>query len=197
MTLPLTRRLSLTAMAVLLVAGLGLFVVCCEDSDTETTSSVPSTSSGTATTDSAPAASTTGTSTTGTSAGQRTTTTVPKGETGVVEVKGLVDNPMTLKTEDVEKMNVVTVTVEGPDGKQEHRGVRLSDLFAAFKIRSGATRVAMTAHADGFVVELSLQDIAWSPDALLAIGADGTLNIVIPGFDKKSWVKDLVSMEFK
>jgi len=55
----------------------------------------------------------------------------------------------------------------------------------------------MTAHADGFVVELSLQDIAWSPDALLAIGADGTLNIVIPGFDKKSWVKDLVSMEFK
>jgi len=192
MTLPLTRRLSLTAIVVLLVAGLGLFAVCCEDSDTETTSSVPSTSSGTVTSDS-----TTGTSTTGTSAGQRTTTTVPKGETGVVEVKGLVDNPMTLKTEDVEKMNVVTVTVEGPDGKQEYRGVRLSDLFATFEIRSGATRVAMTAHADGFVVELSLQDIAWSPDALLAIGADGTLNIVIPGFDKKSWVKDLVSMEFK
>jgi DMSO/TMAO reductase YedYZ molybdopterin-dependent catalytic subunit len=200
----------LTLVVVLLVAGLAVFAVCCGRSDTEgasttggsveattvgSTASATNGSPGSTTSGSAAAASST--SSTGTFAGERTTTTVPEGESGVVEVKGLVDNPMTLKVEDVEKMTVVTVTVDKASGKQEYRGVRLSDLFDACKVQSAATRVTMTAHADGYVVDLSLQDIQWSPDALLAINDDGTLSVVIPGLDRKAWVENVVSLEFK
>jgi hypothetical protein len=42
-----------------------------------------------------------------------------------------------------------------------------------------------------------LADIAASADSMLTIGDDGTLSSAIPGMDGKSWVKDIVSMEFK
>lgn len=43
-----------------------------------------------------------------------------------------------------------------------YRGVRLSELFKTAGVRREAERLAMTTHADGFVVELSLRDIYWS-----------------------------------
>ncbi len=172
-------------VAVLLLAAVALFAAACGGSDTEstTTSATTSATSGS----------------TGTAAvGANTTSTVPAGETGVLTVKGLMDNPTTLKAEDLEKMTVASITVDDPAvGEKEYRGVRLSDLFATFKLQSTATRLAMTAHANGFVTELSLQDIQWSADAMLAIGEDGTLDVVIPGSDSKMWVKDVVVLEFK
>jgi hypothetical protein len=74
--------------------------------------------------------------------------------------------------------------------------VRLSDLFAALEVQSGATTVVMTA-SDGYMAEVPLADIQASADAMLTIGDDGKLGVVTPGMESKSWVKDVVSLEFK
>ena len=127
-----------------------------------------------------------------------TTTRTPVGKSGVLEIGGLVDNPVTLSVADVKKMRVETVMVEDASGKSEqYQGVRLSELFKLVKVRGEASRVAMTAHADGYVVELSLQDIYWSPDSLLALTDEGRFDIVIPGFDRSAWVNDAVKIEFR
>jgi hypothetical protein len=179
----------LVLAALLLLAGMALVATACGGSDTASTAASSDTAATTA-------------ATPGSGGGplvvNGTTTTVQAGESGVVEVKGLIDNPTTLKTADLEKMTVVTITAEDPIlGKQDYKGVRLNELFTSFGIQNTASRLAMTAHADGFVTELALQDIQWSPDALLAISDDGNLSIVIPGLDSKTWVKDVISLEFK
>ena len=113
-------------------------------------------------------------------------------------MKGLIDNPITLTAADLEDMSPVTISVDDPTlGKQDYRGVRFSDLLTIFGVQSDASRLAMTAHADGFVTEISLMDIQWSPDALLAIGDDGKVNVVLPGLESKTWVKDVITLEFK
>jgi hypothetical protein len=167
----------LALAAALLLAGLALVANACDGADTSAT---------------------TGSSTTRTVFSRTTTTSVPEGTTGVVEVKGLVDNPMTLTKDTLEGMTVVTITADDPAlGKHDYRGVRLSDLFTLFKLKSTVGSLAMTAHANGFVTRMPLQEIQWSPDALLAINDDGTLTVVIPGMESRAWVRDVVVLEFK
>jgi hypothetical protein len=162
-------------IAVLLLAGTALLAAACDGSEEST-----STSTGGATT---------------TVGGASTITTA--GVSGAVVLKGLVDNPLTLTAADLEKMTVVTITTgDSATGKKEYRGVRFSDLFKTLKVQSGAATITMTA-SDGYTIEMSLTDILWSPDALLAIGDGGKLNVVIPDFEEKSWTKDVVSLEFK
>jgi len=133
--------------------------------------------------------------------GDETTTTAPEvsagGTTGNVSVKGLVDDPMVLTAAELEKMTVAEITVEHPKlGMTDYRGVRLSDLFTTLGVQSAAATLTMTA-SDGYMAEVALADIAGSADAMLAIGDGGVLSVVIPGVESKSWVKDVVSFEFK
>lgn len=170
------RTHSLVLVAVLLLIGV-LFITCgCGGTDETITTAAPQTT----TTAAAPAAES--------SSG---------GTSGNVSVEGLVDNPMTLTAAELEKMTVAEITVDHPKlGMTDYRGVRLSDLFATLKVQSGAVALTMTA-SDGYMAEVPLADIAASADAMLAIGDDGKLSIVIPGMESKSWVKDVVSLEFK
>ena len=62
-------------------------------------------------------------------------------------------------------------------------------------MQAGASAVVLTA-SDGYIAEVPLADIEGSPDALLAI-EEGTILSVFPGLETKTWVKDIVSMEFK
>jgi hypothetical protein len=192
MTLRHTRHVVL--VAVLLLAGLALFVCACGGSTTTTSvSDIASTTTSVSNT-----ATTAAGSTGGPLVSDGTTSTVPEGETGVVEVKGLINNPMTLTAADLEGMDPVTVTIDDPTlGKQDYRGVRFSKLLTVFGLQSTVSRLAMTAHADGFVTEISLQDITWSPDAMLVISDDGKVNVVVPNLDSKAWVKDVITLEFK
>lgn len=134
--------------------------------------------------------------------GEETTTTAapasPAGGTsGNVSVKGLVDDPVVITAAELEKMTLVDITVDHPKlGLTDYRGVRLSDVFAALGVQSGAATLTMTA-SDGYMAEVPLADIAGSADAILAIGEGGVLSVVIPGVESKSWVKDVVSFEFK
>jgi hypothetical protein len=132
---------------------------------------------------------------------ETTTTAAPEapagGTSGNVSVKGLVDDPMVLTAAELEKMTVTEITVDHPKlGLTGYRGVRLSDLFATLGVQSKAATLTMTA-SDGYMAEVALTDIAGSADAMLAIGDGGVLSVVIPGVESKSWVKDVVSFEFK
>lgn len=137
-------------------------------------------------------------------AGSETTTTAAAatasssaGTSGNAAVKGMVDNPTALTAAKLETMTVTEITVEHPKlGMTDYRGVRLSDLFAALGVQSEATTLVMTA-SDAYMAEVPLSDIQGSTDAILAIGDDGRLSVVIPGIESKSWVKDVVSLEFK
>lgn len=116
---------------------------------------------------------------------------------GTIVVKGMVDNPMTLTAEAMQAMDPVTITAAHPKmGDQEYTGVRLNDLFTTLKVQSTATTLLLGA-TDGFMAEIPLADIEAAPDAMIAIGSDGTLNGVMPGMSSKAWVKDIVSMDFK
>jgi len=118
------------------------------------------------------------------------------GTSGNVAVEGLVDNPTTLTVAALEEMNVITASVEKKDVLEEYRGVLLSEVFAAVGVQASATTVTMAA-SDGYMVELPLADIQAIADAMLAIGDDGTLTVVLPGMSTKNWVKDVVTIEFK
>ena len=165
----------LILVAVLLLAGATLPAACGESDDTTaTTAAVTETTAAADATD-APAS----------------------GTSGNVVVKGLVDNPMTVTVAALEGMNVAEITVDHPKlGMTDYRGVRFADLFAALGVQEAATAVTMAA-SDGYMAEIPLADIEASADAMLTIGEDGKLTVVIPGIEAKNWVKDVVTIEFK
>lgn len=149
------------------------------------------------TTTTAPETTTSVESTATTVAGSSTTGAAPAAVSGTITVKGLVDNPETLTVDVLQGMNPVTITAEHPkQGEQQYTGVRFSDLIAALEVQSGASNVIMGA-TDGYMAEVPLTDIAASPDSMIAIGDDGTLNAVMPGMFGKAWVRDIITMEFK
>jgi DMSO/TMAO reductase YedYZ molybdopterin-dependent catalytic subunit len=134
--------------------------------------------------------------TTTTAAAPATTAPSADGATGAgIEVKGLVERPQTLAAADLEAMNVTTITAEHPKkGATEYSGVLLSELMTAVGAQSGAATVTIAA-SDGYMAEIPLADL--DADAMLAFDDDGTYDAVMPGMDGKSWVSDVVSMEFK
>jgi hypothetical protein len=164
----------LALLIALLVTGLALLAVACgESDDTSETTSPTEATEGTEATESA------------------------AGSSGNILVKGLVDNPMTLTVDTLEGMNVVEMTVDHQKlGMTDYRGVRLTELFAAMAVQDSASTVTMMA-SDGYMVELPLGDLKASEDAILALGDDGTITVVIPGMETKNWVKDVVSLDFK
>lgn len=144
----------------------------------------------------APETTTTAAATDTTGAATDTTAGVAAGASGAIAVTGLVDSPMTLTVADLEAMNVETLTVEHPKkGAVEYTGVRFTAVLEALKVQAAATTLVITA-SDGFAAEVPLADAKASADALLAID-EGTINSVFPGLETQTWVKDIVSLEFK
>ncbi len=129
-----------------------------------------------------------------------TATTVantPAEGSGTATVKGLLDSPMTITGDMLKKMNVVTITMDHPKlGQKEYAGVRWSELLPLLKVQAAATVVDLGC-TDGYIAEVSLADIAASPDSLLAVGEDGSLNAAMPGMFGKAWARDITWIEFK
>jgi hypothetical protein len=173
----------LILVAVLLLTGFALLAAACGESDDTTATSASGTETTAAATETTAGADAAGDSAAGTS--------------GNVVVKGMVDNPTTLTAAALEEMTVAEINVDHPKlGSTDYRGVRFSELFATLEVQEAATTVAMIA-SDGYMVEIPLADIEASADALLTIGDDGTLTVIIPGMESKNWVKDVVTIEFK
>jgi len=141
---------------------------------------------------------------TGTTMAPDTTAAAPSGSApggtdgaaGVVAVTGMVDNPTTLTVDALETMGAETWTVEHPKkGEVQYTGVSFDAVLETLGVQAGAMTVVLTA-SDGYVAEISLADIESSADAILAI-EEGAIASVFPGLETKTWVKDIVSMEFK
>jgi hypothetical protein len=173
----------LLLVAVLLLAGAALLASACGGSDDTTATTAAATETAASVTETTAVADTAGESANGTS--------------GNVVVKGLVDNPRTLTAAALEGMAVAEITVDHPKlGPTDYRGVRCCDLCEILGVQEAATTVVITA-SDGYMVEMPLADIHTDPDAMLTIGDDGTLTVVIPSMESKNWVKDVVTIEFK
>jgi DMSO/TMAO reductase YedYZ molybdopterin-dependent catalytic subunit len=116
-------------------------------------------------------------------------------ESGKIKVSGLVESPMTFAALDMDYMNWVTVTAEDPSGgSAKYDGVKLSEIFDFFGVKSDAKTVVVTG-SDGSSTEITLADVP--SKGLLAVADDDSFSLVMPGMDAKAWVKDVVSMEFK
>ena len=180
-----SKRKFLGALTVVLVLALAAFVVAgCGSSTTTTTAAASTTTAAPASTDT-------------TAASTDTSAAASGGTSGTIAVKGLVDNPATWTIADLQKMNPITMTATHPkNGDTQYTGVKLTDLFKLVGVQSAATTL-VTGSSDGYMSEIALSDIAGSADAMLAIGDDGTLNMVMPGMSGKAWATDVVSWEFK
>ena len=178
-----SKRRFLVALTIVLVLALAALAVAgCGSTATTTTAAAPTTTATAASTDTTAAS---------------TDTSAAAATSGTIAVKGLVDNPATWTIADLQKMNPVTITATHPkNGDTQYTGVKLTDLFKTLGVQSSATTLVAGA-SDGYTSEIALADIAGSADAMLAIGDDSTLNMVMPGMSSKAWAKDVVSWEFK
>ena len=113
---------------------------------------------------------------------------------------GSVDKELQLTDSALQKMDVVTLTLEHPkNGPTEYKGVRLSELLSQAGVKSGATMVTFAAR-DGFTSELDLATVQACADCLLAFDPEtpGVYNLAMPGQTSgKVWVKDVGSISIK
>jgi hypothetical protein len=170
------ERTLIAALTVVLVLALAALALAGCGEDTPTTTAAPTE------TTTAPTATTAGGGT-GSGAG--------------IAVSGMADDPATITVEALEAMGTETLTLEHPkNGPTEYTGVRFSAIVQALVVQATATTVVLTAR-DGFSADVTLAEIAGSPDSMLTIGEDDTFAAAFPGLSSKAWVKDIVSMEFK
>jgi hypothetical protein len=168
-------RSTLILMALVTTIGVSVFAAACGSSSNETTTTAAA----------------------ATTLAPTTTVASSSATSGTMTVKGMVDNPIALTVDELKKMTVVDITATHPKlGEQQYSGVRLSDLLATLKVQAAATVVDLGC-SDGYMAEVAIADINKSPDSMIAIGEDGTLNSVMPGMTGKAWAKDIISMEFK
>jgi hypothetical protein len=171
----LRTRSLLLLVACLALLGMMALVAACGGSEETTTTTAPATDTTASATD--------------------TTTATTEAKGGTMEVKGLVDNPGTLSVADLQAMTLTTITAEHPKkGTTEYTGVLLSDFMTSVGVQSGAVALDMAA-SDGYMGTVTFAEL--DPNAMIAIGDDGTLNAVMPGLEGKAWVSDIVSIEFK
>ncbi|MBN1485423.1 MAG: hypothetical protein JXA37_11950 [Chloroflexia bacterium] len=114
-----------------------------------------------------------------------------------LEVKGLVDNPLSLSLDSIKALGVETITAEHPkNGPQEYEGVRLQKVLDKAGLQDGASILVITA-SDDYSAEAALSDVQGCADCMIEVADDGTLSMVLPGMSSKAWVKDVVSIEIK
>lgn len=124
-------------------------------------------------------------------------TAAPVAGNAALSITGLVDKVQAWSMDDLNKMEVVKLTVEHPKkGQQEAEGVRLNALLDLAGVKPDAKTLVITA-ADGFTATLDLAAVRACADCLIAFNNSGELKSVMPGFDGSAWVKAVVSIEIK
>jgi hypothetical protein len=115
----------------------------------------------------------------------------------VLAVKGMVDQELNLSMEGLKALGVQQITAEHPkNGSQDYEGVLLSAVLDEAGVKSGATALVFTA-SDEYQAEVTMVEVEGCADCLIAIGATGSLTMVMPGLPSKAWVKSVVSIEVK
>jgi len=117
---------------------------------------------------------------------------------GTLEIKGLVDKPLTLSEADLRAMSVANITADQPKvGTVNFTGVRLSDLMTAAGVQSAAANLVMSA-SDGYSATIDLATVKACTDCMIAFtDTPGSFLTVMPGQTGKLWVKNVIGLEFK
>ncbi len=111
-------------------------------------------------------------------------------------VKGMVDKELSLTMDAFKALGTTKITAEHPkNGPTDYEGVLLKTVLEQAGVQDGATTAVLSA-SDGFSAEVPVADIKACDQCLVAV--DGSvLNMVMPGMSGKSWVKNVISIEFK
>jgi DMSO/TMAO reductase YedYZ molybdopterin-dependent catalytic subunit len=110
---------------------------------------------------------------------------------------GLVGKEQAWSLDDLQKMEVVKLTVEHPKkGKQDAEGVRLNALLDLAQPKADARALVITA-IDGYTAEVDLKAVRACADCLIAFNQSAGLKTVMPGMQGNLWVKDVVKIEIK
>lgn len=118
-------------------------------------------------------------------------------EGAVLLVHGDVLNTLTLGMDNLQAMNVIETELEHPkNGLRTYRGVKLAQLLNLAGVSPDASSVVMTA-SDGYTAEISLTDALNCEDCILAFAEDGTLEMVLPGFESSFWIKNVQFLQVK
>jgi hypothetical protein len=97
---------------------------------------------------------------------------------------------------DLEALEMITATVAGPkddDPEAEYTGMSLAALVEAAGLGEDAATLVATA-TDGFEAEIEVAALKDCAECMLVL-EDGSLRLILPGFESKAWVRDLVSLE--
>jgi len=130
------------------------------------------------------------------SEGTASTAAPAAGESGSIVFEGLVDNPMTLTSLDMDYMSWESVTVDDPTlGTTTYEGVRLSEIFSYVGVQPDAKTLTVTS-SDGSSTDIALADVI-SDTAMIAVADDGNLSTVMPGLGSEAWVDDVVAMTLR
>jgi hypothetical protein len=109
----------------------------------------------------------------------------------------MVDQELSLSMEGLKALGVQPITAEHhKKGPQDYEGVLLSAVLDEAGAQSGATMLVFTA-SDDYQAEVTMAEVEGCADCLIAIGATGSLTMVMPGLPSKAWVKNVISIEVK
>jgi hypothetical protein len=125
-----------------------------------------------------------------------TATAVPE-NSGSLDIKGLVNQEVTLKDADLRAMDIVTITAQGKNGPQDFKGVLLNPILDKIGLKDGVTKLVFMA-SDNYSAEVKLSDVRTCPKVLLAfMDTPGTYMIVLPDQPTSTWVKNVITIEVK
>ncbi|MEW5872298.1 MAG: molybdopterin-dependent oxidoreductase [Chloroflexota bacterium] len=124
--------------------------------------------------------------------------TAAPGAEGTLSILGQVEQPLTLDEAGLRALEVVKISAEHPKkGPQEYEGVRLNALLEQAKVKAGASTLVLVA-SDGYSVEVSLEAVQACADCLVAFSdTQGKFNLVMPGMESSTWIKEIVTIEVK
>jgi hypothetical protein len=118
-------------------------------------------------------------------------------ENAALMILGDIMNPLTLGMGNLKAMNLVEIEIEHPkSGLQTYQGIRLNDLLNLAGVGVSATQIIVTS-ADGYVVQIALDEVQNCTDCLLALSEDDGIILVMPGMESNFWAKDVNFLEIK
>jgi len=118
----------------------------------------------------------------------------PVGE-AAFKVTGLVEKEMGWSDAELKAMETITIEYTNKKGETDsYTGVLVNKLLELAGLQAEATKIVLVA-GDGFTAEVPLADLQACTECIVAFDDDGTYRAVMPGFDSKQQVKELVEIQ--
>lgn len=121
-------------------------------------------------------------------------TAIPTSEPLALEVTGQVEDPSTWTQAELRGLGTRQVEYTDKRGNTNtYTGTPVMTLLEASGLAETADAVTLVG-SDGYTVEVLLSELGDCPDCIVAFDANGTLDMVLPGFTSKVQVRDIVEL---